>query len=341
MNQASASSHERVAQLQQPARRVAIVLNPRACAKLPPAWWQRTTAALDSKVEVCAAIETRGDGSNVDRVARLIEEARPETVIAAGGDGTVGEVVQAILQTGVTPAPALAIIPLGTANNVARSIRISSWRQTGEAAIDGAVATVFGGVQRRLDLGEVGGRYFIGSFAIGMDADILRWRNRYQDKIRPQALSGYPLYLCSCAVNVLRVHGGVARLNVDGTASAAIVYNLLITNVPIYAGEFRFDAGEHADDGRLELHVFTGALDYLARYPAAWRRHVRYTRGRPVQPPRQMQRVREVEIEFALPVVSQLDGEELTPASRYRVRVIPQALTVHVPSVVTADQRDV
>ncbi|MFI5366866.1 MAG: diacylglycerol/lipid kinase family protein [Candidatus Binatia bacterium] len=339
MNQLSSSPRTTFSRME-PAQRVAVVTNPRACAKVPRQWWRNATAALHSAAVVCAEVETRGGGGNVDRITRLIEETRPQTVTAAGGDGTVSEVVQGIMQARVTPLPALAIIPLGTANDVARSLGLHSWRRGGQAAIDIAVTTVLNGFERRIDLGQVDGRYFVGSFAVGMDADILCWRNRYHDKIRPQALRGYPLYLLSCAVNLLRPHGGAARLCVDGATHTAAVYNLLITNTPIYAGEFRFDAREHVDDGRLDLQLFTGPLGYLAGFPAAWLRHLRYNRGRSVQPPRQLQRVRTVDVELDAAVVAQLDGEEFGRASGYRIRVVPQALTVRVPRVASTSNRD-
>jgi diacylglycerol kinase family enzyme len=143
-------------------------------------------------------------------------------------------------------------------------------------------------------------------------------------------IAGYPLYLWSCAVNVLRRHGAAARLTVNGSARRARFYNLLITNTPIYAGEFRFAAENAFDDGWLDLHLFAGAIDYLRRYPAAWRRHVAYERGLDTRGPVR-ERVRELVIETDAPVSAQLDGEELDAAARFVVRVLPAALRVKVP----------
>jgi len=327
------SSQSMVVQVQPALHRLLVVANPRAFATLPSEWWPDAVNALRCNATFCGDVETRGDGGNVDRIARSIEQTEPGIVVAAGGDGTVREVVQAIMQAR-TP-PALAIIPLGTGNSVARSFGLRSWRKHGRAAIDIAVGAALHGIERRIDLGQVDGRYFIGSFAVGMDGDILGLRNRYHDKVRPRAPQGYPLYLWSCAVNLLRRHGGAVQLCVDGTAFTTRIYNVLVTNTPIYAGEFRFDAAAHADDGCLDLLEFNGAADYVRRYSFAWVRHLRHGRGHTVAPARQLQRVRAVDIELEVPVPGQLDGEELEAARRYRVRVVPQALRVRVPPVAT------
>ena len=313
--------------------RIALVVNPCSLAGSGAAAWQRTVERLRRRAIVCGELQTSGDSANGERVAQLITETQPEIVVAAGGDGTVTEVVQGIMLAASNPAPALAIVPLGTANNVARSLGLRSFRQDPDAAVDLTVAAILDGQQRHIDLGQVGTRHFVGSFAIGMDADILVTRNRAQRRLRlGRRIGGYPLYLWSCAVNLLRHRSTAARLRIDGSDRSAIVYNLLVTNTPIYAGEFRFDADNSVDDGQLDLHLFSGPLDYLRRYPAAWRRHVRYARGLRVEPPHAVRRVRELVIELASSVSCQLDGEEGSSAASYRVRALPRALAVRVPA---------
>jgi diacylglycerol kinase family enzyme len=261
----------------------------------------------------------------------LIRAHEPEVVVAAGGDGTVSEVTRAIVSS--PRRPALAILPLGTANNVARSFGLSSFRQYGNAAVDRAVEAIAHGREQRIDLGTVDGRPFVGAFAVGMDADILCTRNRLRRRFElGRRIGGYPLYLWSCFANVFRPHGGAARLTVNGRTHRARFYNLLLTNTPIYAGEFRFVAEDAADDGLLDLHVFASAADYLRRYPSAWLRHLRHERGFRFDVPEPgVERVRDLVIETDVPMGAQLDGEELEAAARFVVRVLPAGLAVKVP----------
>ena len=311
---------------------VAIVLNPRSLTRGTAVPWQRAREALRQGATVCGEVETRGDGRDAGRIERLIRDGHPEVVIAAGGDGTVNEVAQSLVALNSEAAPALGMVPLGTANNVARSLGLRSCRQEGIDAVDCAAAAVLEGVRRRIDLGQVGGRHFVGSFAAGMDADILTTRNRVQRRLRlGPSIGGYPLYLLSCGLNLLRNRHTAAQLRIDGADTSANVCNLLVLNTALYAGEFRFDAADASDDGRLDLHLFSGAADYVRGFVGAWRRHLRYERGEVVEPPR-LRRAREIIVELESPLASQLDGEEREHMNRYEIRVVPGALTVCVPA---------
>ena len=315
------------------ATRVLAVINPHASAGFAAAAWPAIAAALRGRGASLETIETRGDGRDIDRIAAAIAAGRPGIVLGAGGDGTLSAVATAMMRCPLPTAAALAILPLGTANNVARSLGLLSCRQAGDRGIEVALAATLQGRTQPMDVGEVrlddAAHYFVGSFAIGMDADILVTRNRYHQRLG-SAVGGYPLYLWSCAVNLLRRHSTTARLQIDGVERTVRTYNLLITNTALYAGEFRFDAASVSDDGYVDLQVFTGPLPYVQGFVAAWRRHLRFLRGRAVQPPQGLLRVRAVDIALAAPVACQLDGEEAGATQACAVRVLPRALGVRV-----------
>jgi len=249
-------------------------------------------------------------------------------VIAAGGDGTVRDVAEAITLAGVDP-PALALAPVGTANNAARALGLASCRPGREAALDLAVHAALAGGERRIDLGRANGRVFVGSVAIGMDADILVMRDRLCART-PRLLAGYPLYLWCCAVNFLRPHGGPATI-ADPVRRAVKIYNLLVTNTPIYAGEFRFADGECFADGVLDVLLAESVGQYGRSYPAAWPRHLRAQAGCSVRPDRRLSRAERLTVELEALVAWQLDGEEMPAAQRFEIEVVPGALRVCVP----------
>jgi len=316
---------------------LALVANPHVLVGRTGEAWRHAIEALRASALICGELSTCGDDANAERIADLIRHARPDIAVAAGGDGTVGDVVRGILRAELATPPALAIMPLGTANDVARTLGLLSVRQHGRPAVDAAVAAILHGDGRRIDLGEVRcgatePQFFVGSFATGMDADILAMRNRIRSRFAlGRRIGGYPLYLWCCAVSLLaRRHGAPARLSVDGVSLNCRVYNALVTNTALYAGEFRFDAADASDDGQLDLHIFSSALDYVRGFVTAWRRHLRHTRGLPVRPPDTLRRVRALTIELAAPVACQVDGEEGGASASYAIRVVPCALTVRV-----------
>jgi diacylglycerol kinase family enzyme len=281
------------------------------------------------------ALETAPGPDFARSLSRRLEREEAEVVIAAGGDGTLRDVVEALLGRPAARRPSLAIVPMGTANNAARSIDAAASPPWDGRRVDRLARTLAGGCVRDVDAGRANGRAFLGSIAVGMDADILAWRNRARPRV-PSAIAGYPLYLASCAVNALREHGGPVRIQRQSSAAGdpAIVetraVNVLVTNTALYAGEFRFAGGCRHDDGQLDLLWNASMGDYLRRYAAAWPRHVRARRGLAVRDDPGVVVAARVTMEWAQPVAWQLDGEEMEPARRFDVDVQPAALRVLV-----------
>ncbi|HEY1960690.1 MAG TPA: diacylglycerol kinase family protein [Polyangiaceae bacterium] len=104
-----------------------------------------------------------------------------DVVVVAGGDGTVAKVAKRLAGTGIP----MAIVPMGTANNVARSLGIGV--EPANAVRDLAKAS-----ERRIDLGIVHGSmkrdYFLEGFGLGIFAHVLAERARKKDKEPKKAL---------------------------------------------------------------------------------------------------------------------------------------------------------
>jgi len=95
--------------------------------------------------------------------ARDAAEAGVSTVVAAGGDGTVNEVIRGIDRAGAFDDVTLGILPVGTGNNFAKNIGITD--------IDSGFAALTDGERRRIDLGKAAGRPFVNSCVAGLTAD--------------------------------------------------------------------------------------------------------------------------------------------------------------------------
>jgi diacylglycerol kinase (ATP) len=98
-----------------------------------------------------------------DELARLIVEHREEVDLVAvgGGDGTMNAAAPGLLKTGLP----LGVLPMGTANDLARTLGIP-------ADIDAAARIIAAGQTRRIDLGEVNGQPFFNVASIGLSAEL-------------------------------------------------------------------------------------------------------------------------------------------------------------------------
>lgn len=126
-------------------------------------------AGDDLLPKLCTHLEAGGvkptlAATTLERPAQMIAaeaaKAGQELVIVAGGDGTVSDTAKALIGTQTT----LGIIPLGTFNNLARSMGISFEPET-------ACDQIVRGTPSKIDVGRVNGKhYFFEVAGIGLDA---------------------------------------------------------------------------------------------------------------------------------------------------------------------------
>ena len=102
-----------------PARRLLVIYNPVA-GQRHGSRLRATFRALEHSGASLSLIETNGPG-DAEQAALRANRAETDIVIAAGGDGTINEVVNGLMAA-AAPIPALGLIPLGTANVLAQEI---------------------------------------------------------------------------------------------------------------------------------------------------------------------------------------------------------------------------
>ena len=170
-------------------RKAAFIFNPFAGSSRAARTAQIETAAAILRaggVEVIA-VPTRAAGSASDQAMEAVAEGC-DTIIACGGDGTVHECMQRMVSE--RAAAALAILPLGTGNALAKDLRIPREPARAARALLECVAERIA-VGRMEPLANPGaGRYFIVTAGIGADAHML-YRLNFEIKRRHGIIAYY------------------------------------------------------------------------------------------------------------------------------------------------------
>jgi YegS/Rv2252/BmrU family lipid kinase len=166
------------------------------------------------------------------------DAANVDLVILGGGDGTLNAAAPALVQTGLP----LGILPLGTANDLARTLGLPG-------TPEGAAHVIAAGHTRAIDLGEVNGIVYFNVASIGFSATLAR-RLTAEAK-RKWGVGGYAL-----AAARLLAESRPFRVEIDhdGTTDRARTLQVSVGNGRYYGGGMAVAEQAKADDGRLDVY---------------------------------------------------------------------------------------
>ena len=295
------------------ARRVLVVLNPKSgsCTAEDVREALRRHFVREDD-DACAVVEITGTEDLAGLARKAAREGR-DMVIAAGGDGTVSAVADGLIGS-KTP---LGIIPLGTANVLARELGIP-------VDLEGACTLLAGPhAERAIDVMKVGHRHFFTQVGVGIDALMIR-----DTTTEHKRRFGRMAYLWTAATRLVGFQPRRFRLVVDDKETRTRASQVVVANVgTLGQPPFRWGPDIHLDDGRVEVCVVRArtAADYLR---LAW--HVLRHQHRLDRGVRYLEARRTVVIESSRPLPVQADGEVIgeTPVE---VAVVPGAVRVVVP----------
>jgi diacylglycerol kinase (ATP) len=297
--------------------RAALIYNPKAGAKLGlttnSADSQGARAALELAAVPYDPWPTEREGHATELAQRAVEEGR-QLVIAAGGDGTVGEVAQGLVGTGVT----LGVMPLGSVMNVARTLHIPRDLEAAARVIaDGHVVDMDVGKTRGLD----GDRYFLEAAGVGLDAGLFRGFNQLE-RGRSRGLTLRETWRFVRGLGLPRL-----TLDLDGQRREVRTPMLTIANSPFVGAAYAIAPEARIDDGWLDVVIFhrLSALHILVYL-------LMVAGGRPFPRPRGVESLRAKHISVLTrrrPLPAHVDGMVLgrTPVD---FQIVPKALRVLV-----------
>lgn len=232
-----------------------VIINPAAGRGKGDRIWRRVESSLRARLGEIIVRRTERAG-DAERIARN-EAAALGLIVVVGGDGSVHEAVNGLLDR--EPAPSLAVIPAGTGNDFAANCGIPLDPRSAILVLDRPARRVDLG---RMSFGEPGGaarsRWFLNSASVGVSARA----NRVAQLLR-RVLPGRLCYWLGGLLALLlerrrrfTVHCA-DRVILDGPA-----LNLTVANGAGFGGGMQVSPDSTPFDGRLDL-VTIGPLGRL------------------------------------------------------------------------------
>jgi YegS/Rv2252/BmrU family lipid kinase len=275
----------------------------RALKRLP-----RIEAALDARRAAFRVQHTKGLAHGVEHALRAIDAG--EVPVVLSGDGLIGAIGGAMAGSDV----ALGIVPCGRGNDLARVLGIP---EDPELAVEALLA----GHTRRIDVGEVNGKRFLGIASVGFDSEA----NRIANETR--FLKGNLVYAYGALRTLARWKPARFTIRVDDERIRLTGYTVAAANSGVYGGGMRLAPEARLDDGEFDVVTVgaVGKLRFVGNLPKVFKgTHVEKDEVR-------VFRASHLELTASRPFDVYADGERLTelPAS---LRVLPGALDVIVPA---------
>ncbi len=256
-------------------------------------------------------------------LARQAAEEGFDAVVAVGGDGTVHEVVNGLMQVGAGERPRLGVIPVGSGNDFAHNLGLpDSPREAARCVLGDRITPV--------DVGLVvdgGGRreYWDNTIGIGFSGVVNIVTRRYT------RLRGFMLYFVAVLETILFAPNALtASVSVNGDAPSKRALSMLsLCNGPREGGGFPVAPTAKMDDGLITYVVMRklSRLNMLRLLPVVMSgKHLKHTRVF------QSGTAEHIRIETDEAMAIHADGEVFGPweanIRALEVSVIPSALEV-------------
>ncbi len=164
-----------------------------------------------------------------------------DVLIAAGGDGTVHEIVNGMMFGRTT----LAAIPIGSGNDFIKMLDLT--KDPGEA-----IKVIKNNVRKKIDVGQVNDQYFPNGVGIGFDA----WVVIESSKVR--RLRGFLIYLYSVLKTVFVYKNQNIMLTVNGNTEAREIFLIAVGNGRAMGGGFFLTPNAEIDDGLFDICIIRG-----------------------------------------------------------------------------------
>ncbi|MBN1889342.1 MAG: diacylglycerol kinase family lipid kinase [Thermoflexales bacterium] len=228
--------------------------------------------------------------------------AGERTIVSAGGDGTLNEVLNGLaVGEQFDPELRLGIIPSGTGTDFVRGLGLT--RDPLEAALRLLKAEArcvdVGRIRCRLGQGEIT-RFFINAAGLGFDGEVCDRVNRSS-----KVLGGTTPYLAQLLLSLFAYRNKHVRWALDGQERSEVLNSIIVANCRYFGGGMHVSPHSQVDDGL--FHVITlgdlGKIEFLVAVPRVYN-------GSHLSHPKVKEYVgREIRVEAAERMFVQAEGE--------------------------------
>ena len=305
-----------------PAKRMKLIINPNA--DMGHAW--RQVSDLRPIADEYGGADWTGTvyPTHAIELARQAAEDGYELVVAVGGDGTVHEVINGLMQVPANKRPQLGVVPLGSGNDFAHILGMDDHP-------DRALKQILTGEVRKIDLGVIEdehGRkeYWDNTMNIGFGGSV----NIYSHNL--PLVRGFLMYFVAVVLTIVR-HYDILEMEVSSDSGnwKEDVIMMAICNGPREGGGFQTAPDAKIDDGVLNftsVKKVSRAMMFRLIPEFMTGNQGRFKQVR-------MGEVKQIELKCPQPMTLHLDGETYAGFSsnvhHLKIKVLPQALDVLVP----------
>ena len=254
-------------------RKSAAIVNPAAGNGRAGRAWPQLAARLVARLGDLDVRLTDSPG-HATRIARQLAESGFDLIIAVGGDGTISEVANGILQSdrALGRGVQLGIVPVGTGGDLRRSLRIpTDPREAIEAIVHGqSLAIDVGKASLVASDGASARRYFVNLASFGLGGDVAA-----AAKNRLTVLGGRTAFLWATLKGLATFRGREVEIELDesGVPRRFFVSNVAVGNGRYHGGGMQPCPRARMNDGLLDVTV----IEYMNPLQVLRNIHVLYS----------------------------------------------------------------
>ena len=232
-----------------------VIVNPKSAGGSTHSRWANNAGYLRAHFGAFSVAFTKKRGDGIELAKRAVESGR-KFIIACGGDGTINEVANGILQTGEDVE--LGIFPSGTGGDFRRTLEIpSAAREAAKALRDGVTKTIdVGKVSFVNHQNEQDSRYFLNVSSFGLSASI-------NERVKSQTLfnwlpgntlTGKSNFAFSTLQEVLDTDFMTVRVKIDAKDEKTLnTINFCVANARFFGGGMKIAPDAKINDGFFDV----------------------------------------------------------------------------------------